>query len=40
VIVVRDNPVGADDQFIDSTDALSDLSYARAAITVREGITG
>ena len=33
-------PIGAADQFIDSTDALGDLSYARAVISAREGIPG
>ena len=33
-------PIGVADQFIDSTDALGDLSCARAVITAREGIPG
>jgi hypothetical protein len=33
-------PIGAADQFIDNTDALGDLHWARAVITAREGQPG
>ena len=33
-------PIGAADQFIDNTDALGDLRWARAVITAREGQPG
>jgi hypothetical protein len=38
--VKRLPPIGTADQFIDSTDALGDLSCARAVSTAREGIPG
>jgi len=40
VAVKRLLPIGAADQFFDSTDALGDLSYTRAVITACGGIPG
>ena len=39
-VIRRLPPIGAADQFIDSTDALGDLSCARAVINAREGKPG